>query len=815
MPDLPEKEIGTFTMQEKDDLSSEKVGARFIAPEDPAPEDPVCKDPVVEGDVCKDPVVEGDVCKDPVVEGDVCNGDSPNGDQPDEDEVYYDDPYFDSYLARCIRCGADVEYYTDWGEEPYCKYHSYEASRQQCQASPALFIVTQGKFFLQNIITIQMLLLAQDSSTGPFPVALDLETTGLSPQQDRIISITLGIPDRVCVLDMRPYYNLSPERQELWKAALQDLFDKRSRIVWVGHNLKFDGSFLAVQFGVRLSQVYDTMLAEQVLHAGHDTPKGFFSLLETAQRYNLKVNKQQREWFIGLDTRAEEWEGHFPDQQLVYMVQDVDIPYRIAELQRPLLAQQGLERVVQLENQALPALVSMEVHGVLIDRDRWKSILADKQARKEEIEHELVETLGSAIQKGREQNLQDQKKQREKYKRQRTTEGKRLLEEDNNHHEVKGKTNWSKNYRTGIKAWDAMHPERLKPETPSHTINLNAPRQVKEALAYLGIKVESTEEEVLECYRHEHPIIEKLFHWRKLNHFCQSFGENILAHIKADGRIHASFDQARAVSGRITCREPNLQQIPKQEAGVAEEEDVRRCFIAPEGSYILAADLSNIELRILAEISVDPVMLELFAQGKDMHAETARAMFGLSAEIDTRKHLYNGIVVRDIAKTINFGLIYGMGVQTLASRIGVSMEEAQKLINGYFATYAGIHKWLRQATAQAMESGYATTLAGRKRHFTLTGQRAAIERAARNHPIQGTNADILKRALALLYETLPESVHLLLCVHDEIVLESPEDQLEVAERTLKGAMVQACREFLKVVAIPEPEVVVGRAWSKK
>jgi DNA polymerase-1 len=175
-----------------------------------------------------------------------------------------------------------------------------------------------------------------------------------------------------------------------------------------------------------------------------------------------------------------------------------------------------------------------------------------------------------------------------------------------------------------------------------------------------------------------------------------------------------------------------------------------------------------------------------------------------------------GVVTKEIRALVNE---YKAELIELLSGTTSPAPEAQKLVSRYFATYAGIHTWLRQTTEQTIKSGYASTLAGRKRFFTLAGmsraQRATIERAARNHPIQGTNADILKRALALLSTALPERVHLLLCVHDEIVLECPEDLLQEAEQILKEAMVQACRDFLKVVAIPEPEVVVGHAWIKK
>jgi DNA polymerase-1 len=712
----------------------------------------------------------------------------------------------------CSQCGAETAYYSDRGVE-YCEQHRFQAVWQQCEASPALAWITQEPFFEQDIASISQRIQSISSS-----IALDLETTGLSPWQDQVVAISLGIPGQVFVIDMRPYYTLSPDRQVEWRQALAHLFSQCEGVMWIGHNLKFDWNFLAVHFGIQLRQVYDTMLVEQVLHAGREATSGYFTLRETAERYQLKVTKQPRNWFVGLATRPTEWHAPFPHEQLVYMVQDIEIAYRLVDLQGPHVAKHKLGTVMQLENQALPAIASMEVHGILIDKEQWQRILQAKRAQQAKIEQELVETLGAALHASRQQKFQAQDQQYQSYQHARVAEEKRLIQ-DYTTSQAKGKNSW-KTYQTArLKAWDAFHPEPLKPQPSSYTIKLNSHMQVREALAHLGIQVNSTEEEALEAYTRQYPIVERLLRWRKLNHFIRTFGENMLAHIQADQRIHATFFQASAVSGRITCRDPNLQQIPKATAQAREGEDVRCCFIAPEGSRLLTADLSNIELRILAEVSGDATMLDLFAQGKDMHAETARAMFGLSADIDTRLHLHKGVAIRDIAKTINFGLVYGMGVQGLANRIGVSIDEARELIHIYFTTYKEVDTWLRQTTQQVIKSGYATTLAGRRRFFSLTStdkaQRATIERSARNHPIQGTNADILKRALALLYANLPNRVHLLLCVHDEIVLECPEDFLADAERVLKDAMVRACRDFLKLVAIPEPEVVTARSWIKQ
>jgi len=176
------------------------------------------------------------------------------------------------------------------------------------------------------------------------------------------------------------------------------------------------------------------------------------------------------------------------------------------------------------------------------------------------------------------------------------------------------------------------------------------------------------------------------------------------------------------------------------------------------------------------------------------------------------------VAIREIAKTINYGLSYGMGAQSLASRVNVSVEEARELMKTYFQTYPGVDRWLRQAARQAQKQGYAASLSGRKRFFSFEGssqsERAGQERMARNHPIQATNADILKRAMSLLYETLPAGVHVVLVVHDELVLECPEPLVEEVTELLKAALVEACRTDLKLVHIPEPEVLIAPYWKK-
>ncbi|GCE15304.1 DNA polymerase [Tengunoibacter tsumagoiensis] len=671
----------------------------------------------------------------------------------------------------CAHCKNTVEYYSDTGV-PSCKHHRLLISEQQCATLPALKRITQTDFFLQDIEEIQQCL-----SREKKPICLDLETTGLKAHKEKIISLALGRPGQVFLLDLRPYYGLSAEWQAQWRYALRTLL-QQADVTWVGHNLKFDAGFLQVHFGIQLCKMYDTMLVEQLIHGvGLLDPDVPVNLQAVATRYRLPVRKEARQWFAGLDLRPEEWAAPFPPEQLAYMIQDIQVPYQIGQLQQKQLQKNDLKRIVAIENQAIPAITALEQRGVLIDQTLWREILATKYERQLHLEAELTELLSTAF-----SNKGPQR---------------------------------SSSYQQTMVAWDEVSPR--PPRGPE--INLKSSVQLLKGLNAMGIEVSSTSEDTLEPLAGTFPVIAKLLQWKKLQKFRSAFGENLLEMIDSDGRLRCDYAQIGALSGRIICSRPNLQQIPSKEKN--EDENIRRCFIAPPGHKLLKADLSNIELRILAEVANDETLLRMFAEGADLHEETARLMFNLPPETDTRKHLYKGqYPARALAKTINYGLAYGMGARGLANRAGIPEDVAKQLMETYFQTYSGIARWLRITAQQTLRRGYGVTLAGRRRPFIVNEKtdratRASMERSAKNHPIQGTNADIMKRMLHLLQKNLPSEVTLVLAVHDEVVLECPDHLLEPAEQILKQAMEQACRDFLKVVHIPEAEVLIDEYWRKE
>ena len=332
-----------------------------------------------------------------------------------------------------------------------------------------------------------------------------------------------------------------------------------------------------------------------------------------------------------------------------------------------------------------------------------------------------------------------------------------------------------------------------------HEFNLGSPKQLEQILFFelnlpKGKRTKtgySTDASVLEELRPAHPMIEKLLEWRIHTKLRSTYIEALPALVAADGRLHTTFQQAVAATGRLSSSDPNLQNIPiRTELG----RKIRRAFVAGEpGLVLLAADYSQIELRILAHVSGDEHLKDAFARGADIHRETAARVLHKPAEEITHGE-------RSMAKMVNFGLAYGMSDFGLASRANIPRKEAQEFITSYFAAYSGISYYMMAIKEQAKAQGYVETLLGRKRQIpelraSNPALRGAGERMAINMPIQGTAADIQKIAMNRVAERLAASglhARLLLTVHDELLFETPRDEVEplaaIVRETMEGAL---------------------------
>lgn len=337
-------------------------------------------------------------------------------------------------------------------------------------------------------------------------------------------------------------------------------------------------------------------------------------------------------------------------------------------------------------------------------------------------------------------------------------------------------------------------------------INLDSVDQVTNALLNLGVPVPNTTRAwELQPLAADYPVVGKLLEYRAAAKASQSFGENILEFIEpATGRIHADFRQIGAPTGRFACSRPNLQQIPH-------EEEYRRCFRAPDGRKLVIADYSQIELRILADFSGDTNFINAFVSGQDFHATTAAQVFGIKTEDVTPDQ-------RSFAKRLNFGVVYGIGASRFASMTGLTQSQAEETLRRYFATYPRMDEWLKNAARNVLTERSARTASGRLARMTFDpndrSSVGAAQRYAKNMPIQGTSADILKRALRLLHDDIRgTSAMLVNIVHDEIVVECDAADAEMAAAKLESAMLRAGEQFVSKVPI-KVDVHAADDWTK-
>ena len=352
-------------------------------------------------------------------------------------------------------------------------------------------------------------------------------------------------------------------------------------------------------------------------------------------------------------------------------------------------------------------------------------------------------------------------------------------------------------------------------QTAGIEFNINSPKQLGEVLfEKLNLpKIKktktgySTDGDVLEKLREEHPVIDKILEYRTLSKLKATYVDGMLPLInEKTQRIHAKFNQTVTATGRISCTDPNLQNIPiRTEIG----RELRKIFVAKEGCMLIDADYSQVELRVLAHMSGDETMIKAFNDDVDVHAMTASQVFNVPLEEVTKQ-------MRSEAKAVNFGIVYGISDFGLATNIGIGRKKAKEYIEKYFEKYPKIKEYMDNAVEHCKEKGYVETLWGRRRYVPEIKSnnynvRQFGERVAMNAPIQGTAADIIKIAMVNIEKELEErklKSKLILQVHDELVIEAPEDEIEIS----KELLVRNMQNVIKMKVPLKAEAGIGKTW---
>jgi DNA polymerase-1 len=347
--------------------------------------------------------------------------------------------------------------------------------------------------------------------------------------------------------------------------------------------------------------------------------------------------------------------------------------------------------------------------------------------------------------------------------------------------------------------------------------NINSPQQLGKVLFEdLGLPAQgrtgktknySTAAEVLEGLAGTYPIVAKVLEYRQLSKLKGTYVDALPQLLSpVDGRLHTTFNPAGAATGRLSSSNPNLQNIPvRTELG----REIRAAFVPEPGWVLLSADYSQIELRLLAHFSGDPVLVEAFRNNEDIHTRTAAEVFGVPPLMVTPE-------MRRNAKAVNFGIVYGQTAFGLAAQLGIAREEAERYIRGYFERYAGVKRWIERTTEEVRRTGHTVTLDGRKRpipdiNSPNPNARSFAERTAVNTPLQGTAADLIKRAMIAIDRELMERglrSRMLLQVHDELVLECPPEEAGEVSRLVKQRMEGAAKLAVPLLA----ETGTGTNW---
>jgi DNA polymerase-1 len=585
-------------------------------------------------------------------------------------------------------------------------------------------------------------------------VAIDTETSSLDAMRAELAGISLALgPGDACYIPLghgsSDMFAEKPQQVPMAQAlaALKPLLESDA-VLKVGQNIKYDLTILSRCGGIAVAPIDDTMIISFDLDAGRSEDGiGGGHGMDELSTRHLGHTTLAFKDICGTGKKAIPF-GEVPlDRATAYAAEDAEVTWRLHALLKPRLATEGGTRIYQRVDRPLIPVVGQ------MERH---GIKVDRQrlARlSEDFATEIARIEGEIFQLTGEQFTIGSPKQL----------GDVLFEK--------------LGYKGGKKGKSGQY---------------STDQSVLEGLANQGA-----------------PVASKVLEWRQLSKLRSTYTEALQAAINPDtGRVHTSYSLVGAQTGRLSSTDPNLQNIPIR---TAIGRQIREAFVPEQGNVLLAADYSQIELRLAAHMADVPQLKEAFANGEDIHARTAQEMFG-SVDRDTRAR----------AKTVNFAILYGISRWGLAGRLGVEADEAQAIIDTYFDRFPGIRNYIHSTLEQVRERGYSETLFGRKTWFPRIKsgnqtERQGSERAAINAPIQGTSADIIKRAMARMMPALAEAglphVRMLLQVHDELVFELPAGDVEAATPVIRRVMAEAALPSVSLTVPLGVEIGHGTSWD--
>ena len=601
-------------------------------------------------------------------------------------------------------------------------------------------------------------------------ISLDTETNSLKEREAKLILLQIGIEDRIYI------FNALSLPRDIIKLVVQKIIDVDRKVIM--HNAKFDTKILKAQFDLLITNVFDTMYAEVLLNAG--VGEKLYSLAYVVEKYCGEIlDKELREEFI-----QENPDPNIPEHLIQYSALDVKYLQEVYEEQMKLLEENKELRIQKIEEDFIAPSAMMEYYGIGMDKALWAKAADKAIALAEEYRRDFIAYCFDKLDYSKYNN------------------GMELAED------LCIPVKLKRDQKVVV---EIKKVELLK-EWAKENFNMNSTKQMPALLNAVGIKISGSSAKAINKLNKKHEATELLLKYREQAKLASTYGYNILEMISPiTNRLHTDYNNIIS-TGRISSMKPNLQNIPATN-------EYRNPFIPQEGWSFINPDYSQMELRLTGAVSGETKMIYAYKNSADIHKLTASLLFHKNIDEVTKEE-------RGTGKTLNFAILYGTSEFGLKKNLGISVDEARSLIDGFFAGYPKLSAFKEMAEEQMLKLGYSITPLGRRRYiqpkplftdaYGLKNWRAKQLREGFNHIIQGGSADIVKLAINNIFYKNPfgELLRILHQVHDEILVEARDDIAKDASEFIKYEMESVEQKFLGEIPALVDGIEPVKCWSK-